>query len=1003
MTGATQPVLLLVAQVGTDAEGQEAIDWLTGVDQGRWTPYVITTQPSLNGGLGAIESSAREVWDLPDVMPGGSMPEFILGFIESREIGVVHILDSRLGFDLLPDIACLAKPPVIVARMPAPGVAETGYETYVARRYGSLVDAFSVADEGVKGSLVSQFIPPSRIEVIAPGPSSAEAHGALYDRLLSARPASSRWRADELFISHGKTVTDAATATLEARPIPLPRKPPQDRTVGIIVPCFRHGVFIAECIESIKAQTLAPTRVVVVDDGSDDPETIAALAALDADPAIEVLRQASNRGPSAARNRALEVLDTNYVLPIDADDKLLPDAVELMVAQLEAAPEDVGFVYPHVRHFGNRDDFVRMPAYNLWLLMGENYCPAPALFDRRVFGEGGVRYPEEIVVGHEDWDLILQLGSRGVHGIHAAGPTFLYRRLGFSRVNAIDYGPHQFHDLVRKRHAVLYDASTELKVEWAPAVSVLLLDGEEPWQSRDLATIKAQTCSDFELLARSALTPRVHAVETDGASPITWLQAALDAARGRWICILTPAAAGALENPVFVERLILGFHSRASTNAVAFAVPPQKTTRRPSLSLLREPERQLARPVGVALERRAAFKLPELTLAGDDELLADLVLELQLKKNVEWRSVPALPTPAFGPSSAEASVRLDFDPRLDRSEFATRDLIAHQQPRLAEEEGRSTRRWSITEGWTPPSTSFLCRFVSTDGSHRMVADHLGAPRGYVLEFVLGAIHRDAAPGLRRLVHGDHNFTLSDEQGVLGDGRAGLGYINQQQLPLLDRLELRQMPESGEMVLVSGERDPLFEVAEPVAELGWVEPLPLNPIEEPCHLGPWRAIDLRRLDGQGGGRHRYVTGAGGTFLGSLYPRYGEGLVALRKRSDGRLASDLAVPGRASRNPSRLAQWVFDGQGDDPRGRGAVGRAAHLAFKSERGRSDDPGEPLGWLRVAGALAHFPLFSLTHLVTGDQLVTGRPEVALARGYTLDGMLGFAYLPTKRPVDLE
>jgi hypothetical protein len=997
------PVLYLAAAVDGSPGGAEAIDWLTGVDQGRWTPYLITTQPSLNGGLGAIESSAQEVWDLPDVMPGGSMPEFILGFIESRNIGVVHILESRLGFDLLPDIACLAKPPVIVARMPAPEVAETGYETYVARRYGSLVDAFSVADEGVKDSLVSQFIPPSRIEVIAPGPSSADAHGALQERLLAARPASSRWRADELFESQGKTQVSVPSAHSETGRIRLPRTPPPERSVGVIVPCYRHGIFIAECIESIKAQTLVPTQVVVVDDGSDDPETIAALAKLDDDPSIEVLRQASNRGPSAARNRALEVLDTNYVLPIDADDKLLPDALELMVAQLEAAPEDVGFVYPHVRHFGNRDDFVRMPAYNLWLLMGENYCPAPALFDRRVFGEGGVRYPEEIVVGHEDWDLILQLGGRGTHGIHAAGPTFLYRRLGFSRVNAIDYGPHQFHDLVRRRHAVLYDASTQVKVEWAPAVSVLLLNGEEPWLPQDLAGIERQSCPDFELLARSALTPRVQAVGTDGASPVAWLQDALDAARGRWICVLTPAAAGALENRVFIERLILGFHSRASTNAVAFAVPPQKAMRRPSLSLLSEAERQSARPVGVALERRAAFKLPELTLTGDDELMADLLLDLQPKKNVEWRAVPAVPMSAFGPNSEEGSVRLDFDPGLDRSEFATRDLIAHQQPRLAEEELRSARRWSITEGWTPPATRFLCRFVSIDASHRMVADHLGAPRGYVLEFVLGAIHRDAAPGLRRLVYGDHNFTLSNEQGVLGEGRDGLGYINQQQLPLLDRLELRRMPEGGEMVLVSGERDPLFEVAEPVAELGWVEPLPLNPIEEPCHLGPWRAVDLRRLDGQGGRRHRYATGTEGTFLGSLYPRNGEGLVALRQRSDGRLASDLAVPGRASRNPSRLARWVFDGEGDDPRGRGAVGRAAHLAFKSDRGRSDDPGEPLGWLRVAGALAHFPLFSLTHLATGDQLVTGRPEVALARGYTLDGMLGFVYLPTKRPVDLE
>jgi hypothetical protein len=993
-----RPALLITAQVEADAEGEEAADWLGALDRKRWSPHLITTQPSPNLGLEAIESSADEVWDLPDVMPGGSMPEFILGFIESRGIDLIHIVDSRLAFDLLPDIACLAKPPAIVVRMLARGVGEIGYETYVARRYGSLVEAFSVADEAVKDSLVSQFIPPSRIEVIAPGPSSAEAHGALYERLLAARPASSRWRADELFESQSKTEVSVPSAHSETGPIRLSRTPPPERSVGVIVPCYRHGVFIAECIESIKAQTLVPTQVVVVDDGSDDPETIAALAKLDHDPSIEVLRQASNRGPSAARNRALEVLDTNYVLPIDADDKLLPEALELMVAQLEAAPEGIGFVYPHVRHFGNRDDFVRMPAYNLWLLMQENYCPAPAMFDRRVFGEGGVRYPEEIVVGHEDWDLILQLGGRGVHGIHAAGPTFLYRRLGFSRVNAIDYGPHQFHDLVRKRHAVLYDASTQIKVDWAPAVSVLLLDGEEAWRSQDLAGIEAQTCPDFELLARSALTPRVGAVETDGASAVTWLQDALDAARGRWICVLTPAAAGALKNPIFIERLILGFHSRGSTNAVAFAVPPQKTPRRPSLSLLSEAERQSARPAGLALERRGAFKLPELTLTGDDELMADLLLELQPKKNVEWRAVPAMPTPTFGPSSEEGSVRLDFDPGLDRSEFATRDLIAHQQPRLAEEEERSTRRWAMTEGWTPPSTSFLCRFVSTDGSHRMVATQLGAPLGYVLEFVLGAIHRDAAPGLRRLVYGDHNFTLSDSQGVLGEGRDGLGYINQQQLPLLDRLELGRMPGSGEMVLVSGERDPLFEVAEPVAELGWVEPLPLNPIEEPCHLGPWRAIDLRRLDGQGGRRHRYATGTEGTFLGSLYPRNGEGLVALRKRSDGRLLSDLAAPGRASRNPRRIAGWVAEEGGG-----GVATRTAQLVRRRERGLSEDPGEPLGWLRNTGAKSYFPLFSGTHPVTGDQLVTARPEVALARGYLIDGTLGWAYLPTERPIDLD
>jgi hypothetical protein len=995
MTKASEPVLLLAAKVGSDAEEEETAGLLGGLDRARWGPRLITTQPSPNRGLTAVEENVLEVWDLPDLMPGGAMPEFILGLIESREIGVVQIVDSRLGFDLLPDIACLERPPVVIARMPGPGITGTGYETYVGRRYGNLIDSFSVADQRIKDALVAQYIPSSRIEVIAAGAGSAAAHEELYDRLLGARPATSRWRADALFeaaeeIGGGNAVAAPAT------PIRLPRSPAPERTVGIIVPCFRHGIFIDECIDSIKAQTLTPTRVVVVDDGSDDPETIAALAKLDDDPTVEVLRQESNRGPSAARNRALEVLDTNYVLPIDADDKLLPGAVELMVRQLEKAPEDIGFVYPHVRHFGNRDDFVRMPAYNLWLLMEENYCPAPAMFDRRVFDEGGVRYPEEIVVGHEDWDLVLQLGGRGVRGVHAAGPTFLYRRLGFSRVNAIDYGPHQFHDLVRKRHAMLYDAATAIKMEWAPAVSVVLLDGAEPWRAEDLDRIDSQTCVDFELLASSALIPRARVVGAVGEPPATWLQKALDEARGRWLCVLSPGAASALADPVFIERLIVGFDSRQSTHAVAFAIPPEPG--RPASALLEEEERQHSRPVGFALERHAAYRLPRLDLTGDGELIADLLLELQPTKAIEWRSAPPSPASGPGPISEHASLRLEFDPALDRSEFATRDLIAHQAPRLAEQENRSPRRWTDAEGWTPPATKFLCRHVATDGSHRMVADHLGSPPGYLLEFILGAIHRDAAPGLRRLIYVDHGYTLTDEQGALGGDRHPLGYVDQQPLPLLDRLEVRKMPDSGQQVLVAGERDPLFRVAEPLGELGWIEPLPLHPEEEPHHLRPWGALDLRRQAGPDGRGYSYATGSDGTFLGSLYPRYGEGLVALRRRSDGRLLTDLAAPGRASRDPRRIARWVTAEGGTE-----IASRTRSLVFQSSRTLSHDRGEALGWLRTTGARSFFPLFSATHPVTGDQLVTARPELALARGYLIDGTLGWAYLPTADPIDLS
>lgn len=995
------PILHLAPWVDQGDASQATLDWFRTVDPARWAPSLITTQPSANRRLAEVESHAVETWDLPDLMTGDGFPEFILGFLESRRVDVLHLADARLGFDLLPDIACLPRPPVVVAQMHAAEAGETSYVRYVTRRYGNLVDAFSVTDEELRQAAIEYEIAPSKIEVIPTGDETGERHAALYERLLAARPASSRWRNEEL---RGEEA-ELETAGL-ARPerIALSRSPAPEPTIGIIVPCFRHGIFLDECIASIKAQTLRPSRIVVVDDGSEDPETTEAVTRLEADPEVEVIRQPTNRGPSAARNRALEVLDTSYVLPIDADDKLLPDALERMLALLEAAPENVGFVYPHAQHFGNRNDFVRLPAYNLWLLMQENYCPAPALFDRRVFGPGGVSYPEEIVVGHEDWDLVLQLGARGVYGRHADGPTFLYRRQGFSRVNAVDYGPQEFQQAIERRHPWLYGNSDELKSAWAPALSLILVDDPETWTAADLDGLEDQTCPDFEVLARGELAAGVRGVGEPGQGLGEWLQQALDAARGRWICVLARGGAGAFDNRSFVEHMLYGFVARDERHLVALG--RLGGSERHGLSRLGDRDRQGAHPVGIAFERKAALRLPDVELSGE-EAVVDLVLRLQVDSFVDWRLAPAHDRGTTEPGFAgrgQRLLRLDFDRSVDRSEFATRDLIAHASPRLPELTPGTARRWEDTAGWTPPGTRHLCRHVRDDGKHRMIANHRYSPPGYSIEFDLGAIHNDAAPGMRRLIYAEDSFELIDDQNKLDETRDSLGYVEQDPLPQMERLELRRLPETGQAVLVAGPQDQLFEAGEPIAELGWIEPFPLNPRPNRDETAPWNAIELRRRDERSGLRHRYATGDGeGELLGSLFPGAAEGLVELRLRGDGRLASELAQPGRASRDPRKLARWVAASSA----GGEAAGAKERLAFLAgnyrDRRQAEDDGTALGGLRRSGGRNLYPLFSTTHPATGDQFVTCEPKTALARGYLPDGVLGYIHARVERPADLR
>ena len=119
------------------------------------------------------------------------------------------------------------------------------------------------------------------------------------------------------------------------------------------------------------------------------------------------------------------------------------------------------------------------------------------------------------------------------------------------------------------------------------------------------------------------------------------------------------------------------------------------------------------------------------------------------------------------------------------------------------------------------------------------------------------------------------------------------------------------------------------------------------------------------------------------------------IALRLREDGRLETDGVRPGRASRDPRKLFRWIAaPAHPNEPRlfGSARLGRARHLIRRfGDRRLSKGGGAPIGWLRGAGGPSCRPIFSASHPVTGDQLLTCSPDEALAHGYFLDGDLGF------------
>ena len=229
----------------------------------------------------------------------------------------------------------------------------------------------------------------------------AAEHEALYDELLAVRDARAARAAERAARKTAEAVAWRAPEVVSTERIALDRPGIGQPLVSIIVPCYNHGLFLPACLLSIREQDYPEIEVVLVDDASTDDGTRAAIAAVEEEGSARVIRQPENRGPSAARNAALEIVRGRYVLPVDADNLLLPEAVSRLVLQLQSAGETTGFIYPNPPYFGNRNDYFEAPDYNLHALLRGKYSDTCSLFDRAVF-DAGDRFAEDIELGHED-------------------------------------------------------------------------------------------------------------------------------------------------------------------------------------------------------------------------------------------------------------------------------------------------------------------------------------------------------------------------------------------------------------------------------------------------------------------------------------------------------------------------------------------------------------------------------------------------------------------------
>jgi glycosyltransferase involved in cell wall biosynthesis len=183
--------------------------------------------------------------------------------------------------------------------------------------------------------------------------------------------------------------------------------------VAIVIPCYQHAYLLAAAIESALKQSLEAAEVVVVDDGSTDrPGEVVRRY-----PSVRLIEQ-ENRGLASARNAGLRAVESDKVIFLDADDRLLGNAIEAGLSAFADRPE-AAFVYgPYreiralrrarrVREASAREDLVRCNAVGMI---------ASVMFDRAKLLEiGGF---DESLGMCEDWDVYLRLTRKHPFAIH---------------------------------------------------------------------------------------------------------------------------------------------------------------------------------------------------------------------------------------------------------------------------------------------------------------------------------------------------------------------------------------------------------------------------------------------------------------------------------------------------------------------------------------------------------------------------------------------------------
>lgn len=203
--------------------------------------------------------------------------------------------------------------------------------------------------------------------------------------------------------------------------------------VSIIVPCFNQAQYLSEALQSLLEQTYLEWECIIVNDGSEDQTEKIANEWVEFDERFKYLFQ-ENKGLCSARNLGIEYSKGEYILPLDADDKISRDYLYLAIQSFKKEPH-LTLVYCKVEKFGDEKGLWELPNFSLLKLARNNMIICSAIFKKTDWERVG-GYDPKMIHGLEDWEFWIAILKNGgsVKRLEEVGFFYRIRKGSMARI-----------------------------------------------------------------------------------------------------------------------------------------------------------------------------------------------------------------------------------------------------------------------------------------------------------------------------------------------------------------------------------------------------------------------------------------------------------------------------------------------------------------------------------------------------------------------------------------